>query len=152
MVWDRVAPWASYAMAGLLAAGGVFACNLEEPKDDDDDDGGSASASSDDGSTAAGFVGSGGSTSTAGNGGAGQGPASSTASSVVASSSATGGDCMYPAGPYSVAQGGTVPQSISWQGRLAGEATASTINLSDFFDCDGTKGVNAILVDTSQYG
>ena len=59
---------------------------------------------------------------------------------------------MYPAGPYGVAQGQTVPETIQWTGTLAGDSGPSTFKLSDFFDCDGTKGIDAILVETSQYG
>ena len=60
--------------------------------------------------------------------------------------------CEYPAGPYGVAVGQTVPPTITWQGYAPGASSASTISIQDLFDCDGSKGIDALLFDTSQFG
>jgi hypothetical protein len=57
--------------------------------------------------------------------------------------------CPYPSGPYGIDQGSIVSPSMTWQGYKPNSSSVSTITMRDFFDCDGTKGVNAILVDTS---
>jgi hypothetical protein len=71
-------------------------------------------------------------------------------------SGSSGGDdagaaskCTYPSGPYGVDQDNIVDPSVSWQGYPAGSSSVGTVRIEDFFDCDGKKGVNAILVDTS---
>ncbi|MBM4358510.1 MAG: hypothetical protein FJ096_10425 [Deltaproteobacteria bacterium] len=77
--------------------------------------------------------------------------AGSSSSSVVASSS-TGASCVYPAGPYGVSLGKIIPKNLKWQGYLAGGQAQGTLTTEELFDCDGTKGINAILFDTSQFG
>ena len=57
--------------------------------------------------------------------------------------------CQYPAGPYALAKGKTIDPSISWQCVKAGETTAKTMSTKDFFDCDGSRKINAVLFDTS---
>jgi hypothetical protein len=57
--------------------------------------------------------------------------------------------CTYPAGPYGVDQGSTLAPTLSWQGYAAGSSAVSTLHASDLFDCDGTKGINAIVLDES---
>jgi hypothetical protein len=57
--------------------------------------------------------------------------------------------CTYPAGPYDVTQGSVVSPTLTWQGYLGGSTQVTTITMSDLFDCDGTKGVNAIAIDES---
>lgn len=136
----------------ILVGPAMLACNEISGANDvtfsDDDDGGSSgvttSGNGSNGSSGqGGTVGSGGTgTSTTGAGGTGTG--------------GQGGSplppCEYPAGPYGVAQGQTVPPSLSWQGYLPGASSPSTITIDMFFDCDGRKGINAVVVDTSQYG
>lgn len=150
MVRMTTGRWASLGVA-LLA---LTACNMVSGADDvtfsdDDDDSGGEMALS-------GGSGTGGSASVSSVVGAGTGGATSGANSTVASavsSSASGSNnCDYPEGPYGVSAGQVVPPSISWQGYLPGGTSATTIALSDYFDCDGSKGINAILIDTSQYG
>jgi len=52
-----------------------------------------------------------------------------------------------------VSTGSTLAPSLSWQGYDEGPATqATTISIEAYFDCDGTKGINALMVETSQYG
>lgn len=56
------------------------------------------------------------------------------------------GGCTYPPGPYGTTVGKVVDPSLSWQGYLLGAATPSTIGIKDYFDCDGTRGIHALLV------
>jgi peroxiredoxin len=51
--------------------------------------------------------------------------------------------CDYPAGPYGAQQGASVDADFQW--KCAGPSIAST----DLFDCDGTKGINALVFDIS---
>ena len=60
--------------------------------------------------------------------------------------------CVYPAGPYGVAQGHTVPPTLSWQVYAPNSDTPSTLKMEDLFDCDGTHGRDVVIVDTSQFG
>ena len=57
--------------------------------------------------------------------------------------------CTYPAGPYGFEQGDTVNPSLTWQGYAPGVSSLSTLHPSDLLDCDGTKGVNAVVLDES---
>lgn len=75
--------------------------------------------------------------------------ASNTSSTASSSSSSS---CQYPAGPYGVKQGDTVPPTLSWEGYRPGDSSPSTFDIEEFFDCDGTKGINALMIETSQYG
>jgi hypothetical protein len=54
--------------------------------------------------------------------------------------------CTYPAGPYGKAVGSTLDPSLSWTGFRENESASSTISIQDYFDCDGTKGTNALLL------
>ena len=94
--------------------------------------------------------------STVGAGGANSTASNSSASSVVASSSAassgSGGAVAWPAGPYGVTIGKTVPESLSWAGYVEGSKSPATLSLQSWYDPDGTKGIEAILVITSQFG
>jgi hypothetical protein len=58
-------------------------------------------------------------------------------------------ECVYPPGPYGQQVGDIVDPSLSWQGYAPGASTPSTIVASAFYDCDGKKGVRAILFDES---
>ena len=60
--------------------------------------------------------------------------------------------CDYPAGPYGVEVGDTLPQALAWQGIVAGGDSITTIAVDSLFDCDGTRGIRAVLIDSSQYG
>lgn len=147
-----VALW--IVLAGVPAAA---ACNMVTGADDvrfsdDDDDGGSSSGGS---SSAANGVGG---AAAAQQAATGVGGATNASSSNTAATTGTMGagagptNCEYPAGPYGVAQGATVPPSLSWQGYAPGSSTPSTISIQDLFDCDGSRGIDAIIIDTSQYG
>jgi hypothetical protein len=58
-------------------------------------------------------------------------------------------ECVYPSGPYGQQVGDVVDPSLSWQGYAPGASAPSTVHASDFYDCDGAKGVRAILFDES---
>jgi hypothetical protein len=55
----------------------------------------------------------------------------------------------YPAGPYGTTVGSTLPPTLAWQGFAPGATSASTIRITDLYDPDGSKGINALLMDTS---
>lgn len=45
--------------------------------------------------------------------------------------------------------GDVVDPSLTWQGYLNDSGQPSTIAVTDYLDCDGTHGVNALLLDES---
>jgi hypothetical protein len=55
----------------------------------------------------------------------------------------------YPQGPYGTATGDILAPTLTWQGYAANETTVSTLTMSDLFDCDGSKGIQAIIFDDS---
>ena len=55
----------------------------------------------------------------------------------------------YPAGPYGTSTGDVVNPGYTWQGYLPGATTASTLTPNDVFDCDGSKGINAVVFDVA---
>jgi thiol-disulfide isomerase/thioredoxin len=60
----------------------------------------------------------------------------------------------YPAGPYGIMTNNTVAATLAnkgsgWQCLPAGSSTPTTVQVSDFFDSDGSKGINAVVFDTS---
>lgn len=61
----------------------------------------------------------------------------------------TGSGCVYPSGPYGITAGKVLDPSLTWQGYLPNATTSSTIKIGDLYDCDGSKGINAILIDTA---
>jgi hypothetical protein len=79
-------------------------------------------------------------------GGSGGGSGSSGGSS---GSSGGQGACTYPSGPYGITQGAIVDPSLSWQGYLPGGTTVATLQATDLYDCDKSKGINAIVFDES---
>ncbi|MFP6683380.1 MAG: hypothetical protein VB934_01655, partial [Polyangiaceae bacterium] len=72
--------------------------------------------------------------------GAGGMTTATTGMAAATSSGSGAGPCQYPAGPYGVGQGQTVPPNLSWQGYAPGASSPSTISIQQFFDCDGAKG------------
>jgi hypothetical protein len=56
-------------------------------------------------------------------------------------------ECLYPAGPYGLTEGSRLPPSLAWQGYLGGSSQATKISIADYFDCDGSKGINALEID-----
>lgn len=73
-----------------------------------------------------------------------------------ACSSASGGSggaqaapCSLPAGPYGTSVGDVVDPSLAWQGYVDDSGQTTTVHLSDYYDCDGSRGVRALVVDES---
>jgi hypothetical protein len=60
-----------------------------------------------------------------------------------------GATCAYPAGPYGTRVGEVVDPSLSWQGYLDDGTTPATVSLESYYDCDGSLGVAALLLDES---
>jgi hypothetical protein len=58
-------------------------------------------------------------------------------------------ECRYPLGPYGEQSGETVPPGLAWQGYRDQGPSAGTVSIEDYLDCDGKKGVRALLVDQS---
>jgi hypothetical protein len=63
-------------------------------------------------------------------------------------SGGTGGAsaCTYPTGPYGTKLGQIVNPNLTWQGFREDEAQSSTISVQDYFDCDGARGINAVML------
>ena len=59
--------------------------------------------------------------------------------------------CTYPAedGDWAVEVGSTLPRSLHWEGFAEHESTVSTVEIEDYLDCDGSRGIHALLLDTS---
>ena len=73
--------------------------------------------------------------STGGSGGVGAGP--------------TG--CPWPSGAIGNTVGMTLPQGLTWQGYRDGSSAVETISVEDYFDCDGTRGINAVLFSSQSW-
>jgi hypothetical protein len=128
----------------ITGADGYF---IETDETSGDGDGGSRSSGNGSGETVA-TVGAGGAPATGATSTSavttGAGPSATTGAS-----SSSGSGCALPSGPYGAMIGNTVSPSITWQGYADGASQAGTISLADYFDCDGSKGINAILIDES---
>jgi hypothetical protein len=61
---------------------------------------------------------------------------------------APGEACTYPTNGLGILEGDVV-EKVTWQGYAENSDGPSTINIEDFHDCDGSKGINALLIDTS---
>jgi hypothetical protein len=57
--------------------------------------------------------------------------------------------CVYPAGPYGITPGKVLNPNLQWQGFAPGATTASTVKITDLYDCDGSKGINAFVIDSA---
>ena len=57
--------------------------------------------------------------------------------------------CTYPAGPYGVGLDKVLSPTSSWLGYAANDTSVKMMKMSDLFDCDGSKGINAIMIDVS---
>lgn len=54
--------------------------------------------------------------------------------------------CTYPGGPYGVTPGSIVAPTLSWQGFVPGSSSAGGFGAEDLFDCDGSRGIHAVLI------
>lgn len=61
--------------------------------------------------------------------------------------------CAYPlAESFGADEGQVLSSSIMWPAALpAGEQIARTVNVSDFYDCDGSKGIHGVMFITSKF-
>jgi hypothetical protein len=58
-------------------------------------------------------------------------------------------ECKYPTAGFAPKPGGVIPNA-KWQGFVnENEDAPTTVALGDYLDCDGSKGINALLVDVS---
>ena len=116
---------------------------------------GNGGATTGNGSTGAGNTpnGAGGST-TNGNGTttSGAGPTTSGPDASTGDGVTSGGPsaCEYPPGPYGNTANKTLSPNESWNGFAPGAGSSSTITVEDLFDCDGSKGINAVIFTTAQ--
>ncbi len=55
----------------------------------------------------------------------------------------------YPLGPYGTGVGKVVNPGLSWKGYLPNATDVSTIAPTDLYDCDGSKGIDAIIFDVA---
>jgi hypothetical protein len=55
----------------------------------------------------------------------------------------------YPAGPYGVKVNDTLDPTLNWQGFAPGATTPSTVRITDLYDPDGSKKINAIIIDSA---
>ena len=55
--------------------------------------------------------------------------------------------CQYPPGPYGTTLGAIVAPTWTWQGYVKGSNAVTTLKITDLYDCDGTKGITAVLID-----
>lgn len=58
--------------------------------------------------------------------------------------------CEYPAGPYGNTSNKILSPSESWTGFAPGGSSNATLTAEDLFDCDGSKGINAVIFTTAQ--
>ena len=91
---------------------------------------------------------------TAGAGGApgghtGGGGSASTSSTSSSTSSGGTVNCKYPTTGFGVNIGNHVQGNLAWQGYAEGADAEGTISIQDYFDCDGSKGINALLIINS---
>jgi hypothetical protein len=54
--------------------------------------------------------------------------------------------CAYPGGPYGVTPGSIANASFTWQGFTPGSQGAGVFGPTDLFDCDGSRGIHAVLI------
>ncbi len=55
----------------------------------------------------------------------------------------------YPEGPYGTGVGKIVNPGFTWKGYLPNATDVSAIVPNDLYDCDGSKGINALVFDVS---
>jgi hypothetical protein len=83
----------------------------------------------------------------AGSGAAGSGAAGGTGA--VGGGGSGGGPAAYPPPPYGTSVGATVDGTLNYQGFFEGSGQQSTIQLGNYYDPDGSKGINALLITHS---
>jgi predicted small secreted protein len=79
---------------------------------------------------------------TSGGGGAATGTGASTGTGMAT-------QCDYPTTGFGNKIGGVIPSTKKWSGYAEHADVVSMINISDFYDCDGSRNINALLIDES---
>ncbi len=54
--------------------------------------------------------------------------------------------CVYPQGPFGKTKGSFVSSTIQMTGYAPNKTSTSSVKLSNFYDCDGSKNINAIYI------
>jgi hypothetical protein len=57
------------------------------------------------------------------------------------------GPCTLPTGPYGTGVGDVVDPDLAWQGYVNDSGQATTVHMRDYYDCNGTRGVRALVID-----
>jgi hypothetical protein len=91
---------------------------------------------------------SGGASGTAGSGSGDGGGGEPGASGATGGQAAQPSNCTYPTDAAGVSEGKVVRGNLKWQGFLEGSTQETTIPIANYHDCDGTKGINALLIST----
>jgi hypothetical protein len=74
---------------------------------------------------------------------------SSTTTTTTTTTGASPVDCIYPDSGFGVQVGNVVQGDLSWQGYAESSSQTTTISIQDYYDCDGSKGINALLIVSS---
>ena len=74
---------------------------------------------------------------------------STTSSSTTTTTTPSPVDCEYPDGVGGVDVGDLVAGNLAWQGYSEGASQSGTVSIQDYLDCDGSKGINALLIINS---
>lgn len=76
-------------------------------------------------------------------------PTTTTTSTTTTTTTNSPVDCQYPDSGFGVNVGSYVSGNLAWQGYTEGAAQSGTVSIQDYFDCDGSKGIHALLIDSS---
>jgi hypothetical protein len=60
-------------------------------------------------------------------------------------------NCAYAPTDPGVTEGKQMPSSLSWQGYVAGNDAVVTLNATDLYDCDGSKGVDVVVYEMAKF-
>jgi hypothetical protein len=75
---------------------------------------------------------------------------SGTGDGVTTSSTGSGMQaCEYPGGPYGNTSG-KILEPTSWSGFAPGSSSSTSVSVEELFDCDGSKGIHAVIFTTAQ--
>ncbi len=88
-------------------------------------------------------------TSTTATGGPGNGT-TNTGDGVQQSTTSGMQSCEYPGGPYGNTANKILSPNSSWTGYAPGGSSTTSLTAEDLFDCDGSKGINAVIFTMAQ--
>ena len=161
---DRLPAWALVSCLALAACNSITGADrlVLDNSDPDVGEGGRGSGDTPTGDGAGPTVGGGGSTDTGSE--TGGDTTTTTSSETITTTSSTSStssttttttttsspvDCTYPDGGFGVDVGDVVSGNLAWQGYPEDAAASGTVSIQDYFDCDGSRGIHAILIDSS---